>query len=114
MSTTETEYITFSTTVQDALWLKYFLTDLEIIGEKKPVPMNVDGTSTISIVNEQKFNSRSKHVEIKYHFIREKAENNDMSISYVPSKKLMADALTKALPVEVFVRHVMCMGLRYV
>ena len=78
MSTAEAEYIACNTAVQEAFWLKYFLADLEIIGEKKPVPMNLDSTSAISMVNEKKFNSRSKHVEIKYHFIIEKAEKNDI------------------------------------
>ena len=76
--------------------------------------MNVDNTFVISMVNETKFNSRSKHVEIKYHFIEEKAEKNDIEIFYMPSEELMVDALTKAFPAKVFARHVMCMGLRYV
>lgn len=108
-STAEAKYIACSTTVQEALWLKYFLTDLEIIGEKKHVPVNVDSTPAISIVNEQEFNSRSKHVEIKYHFIKENAEKNDIKKFYMPSEELMADALTKALPAKVL--H---MGLKYI
>ena len=60
--------------------------------------MNVDGTFSISMVTEPKFNSRSKLVEIKCHFVREKAENGEIEISYLPSKKLMVDALTKPLP----------------
>lgn len=57
MSIAEAEYIACSIAVQEALWLKYSLTDLEIIGEKQHVPMNVDNTSAISMVNEQKLNS---------------------------------------------------------
>ena len=76
--------------------------------------MNVDNTFVISMVNETKFNSRSKHVEIKYHFIREKAKKNDIEIFYMPSEELMADTLTKALLAEVFARHVMRKGVRYV
>ena len=71
--------------------------------------MNVDSTFAIFMVNEQKFNNRSKHVEIKYHFIKEKAEKIDIKEIYMPSEELMADALTKALPAKVFARHVMCM-----
>ena len=114
MSIVEAEYIACSTVVKEALWLKYFLTDLEIIREKESVPMNVDSTSVISMVNEQKFNSRSKHVEMKYHFIRENAKKNNIEIFYMPSEELMADALPKALPAEVFTRHVIRMGLRYI
>lgn len=74
--------------------------------------MNVDSMSAISMVTKPKFNSRSKHVEIKYHFVWEKAENREIEIPYLRSKKLMADALTKTFIAEEFVRHVMCMGLK--
>ena len=57
MSIAEAEYIVCSTAVQEALRLKYFLTDLGIIGEKKLIQINVDNTFAISMVNEQKFNS---------------------------------------------------------
>ena len=60
------------------------------------------------------FNSRLKHVEIKYHFIREKAKKNDIEIFYMPSEELMADALTKALPAKVFARYAMRIRLIYV
>ena len=76
--------------------------------------MNVDNTSAISMVTEPKFSGRSNHVEMKYHFIREKGENGEIEISNLPSQDLMADALTKPFPAEEFTRHVMCMGLRYI
>ena len=59
--------------------------------------MNIDSTSAISMVTEPKFNSQSKHVEIKYHFVLDKAENGEIEISYLPSKELMTNALTKPL-----------------
>ena len=58
MPTAEVECIACSTAVQEALSLKYFLTNLEIIGVKENVPMNVDSMFAISVVNEQK-SSRS-------------------------------------------------------
>ena len=76
--------------------------------------MNVDSTSAISLVTEPKFNNRSKHVEIKDHFVWEKAENGEIEIFYLPSKNLMVDALTKPLPGEEFVSHMMCMRLKYI
>eukprot|EP00268_Persea_americana_P015395 TRINITY_DN17093_c1_g1_i3.p1 TRINITY_DN17093_c1_g1~~TRINITY_DN17093_c1_g1_i3.p1 ORF type:complete len:267 (-),score=36.41 TRINITY_DN17093_c1_g1_i3:293-1093(-) len=106
MSTAEAEYIACSTAVQEVVWLRNFLRGIDLIGDDQPVPMN--------IVTEPKFNSRSKHAEIKYHFIREKAENGEIEISYLPSKDLMTDALTKPLPTEEFARHVMCMELKYI
>ena len=76
--------------------------------------MNVDSTFAISMVTEPKFNNRSKYVEIKYHFVREKAENGEIKISYLSSKELMADTLTRPLPAEEFERHVMYLGLKYI
>ena len=69
MSTAEAEYIACSTAVQEAVWLRNLLCDIDLISKDQPVPMNVDSTSAISMVTEPKFNSRSKHVEIKYHFV---------------------------------------------
>ena len=76
--------------------------------------MNIDSMPAISIVTEPKFNSQSKHIKIKYHFIIEKAENGEIEIFYAPYEELMADSLTKPLLAEVLARHVIRMGLVYV
>ena len=114
LSTVNAEYIACSTAVQEAVWLRNFLCGIDLISEDQPIPMNVDSMSAISMVIEPKFNNQSKHVEIKYHFFQEKAENGEIEISYLPSKELIADALTKPLPEEEFARHVMCIRLRYI
>lgn len=55
-----------------------------------------------------------KDIEIKYYFIREKAQKRDIDISYMPWEKLMIDDITRALPIESFERHMMLMRLRYI
>ena len=81
------------------------------INEEQTVPVNVDTASPIFMVTKPIFKSRSKHIKINYHFIREKAEKRKINIFYVPNEKLMAAALTKSMPAEVFAKHVMHMGV---
>lgn len=59
---------------------------------------SIDSMLDTSMVNEQKLNSQPKHIEIKYYFIRDKAEKKDLEISYMPPEELMVDALTKTFP----------------
>lgn len=61
-------------------WLIYFLQDLKLNKDDVHVSMFVDGTSAISIMKEPQFNSRLKYVELRYHFIRTKAEKDKSEI----------------------------------
>ena len=83
MSTTKAKYIDYSTAVQEAVWLRNFLCGIHLINEDQPILMNVDSTPAISIVTEPKFNNRSKHVEKKYHFVQEKAENGEIYFIFI-------------------------------
>lgn len=71
------------------------------IKKEQPVPINLDNVSPIFMVTESIFKSRSKHIKKK----------REINVFYVPCEKLIANALTKSLPAEIFVRHVMHMGL---
>lgn len=73
--------------------------------------MNIDSMPAISMVTEPKFNSQSKHIKIKYHFIRGKAEKAEIEIFHAHFEEL---SLTKPLLAEVLARHVIRMGLGYV
>lgn len=61
-----------STVVWKVIWLRNFLYSLDLIREDHPIPMNVNSKSAMSMVTELEFSNRSKLIEVKYHFIREK------------------------------------------
>ena len=62
--------------------------------------MFVDNESAIKLINYPTLNRGSKHIEIKFHFVRDKVESEEIVVSYVPSVEQLADMLTKVLPKE--------------
>jgi hypothetical protein len=102
LSTTESEYIALFEGVVECVWLRQLLSD---IGHSNPHPttINVDNQSAIAVANNRKTSKRTKHLDIKYHYIREKIDGNDVSTVYVPSDKNIADIFTKPLPRDRFV-----------
>lgn len=97
LSTTESEYIAAATAAKEAMWLRTLLSG---IGYKcdKPTMMYVDNQSTIRLVRNPEFHKRTKHIDIKYHYIREKVENREIDVAFVPTGRQLADIFTKALP----------------
>ena len=70
-----------------------------------------DNTSAISIVANPVNHSTTKHIEIRYHFIREHAANGTIAVTYVPTEKHLADIFTKQLNEAVFNRLVSEIGM---
>lgn len=62
----------------------------------------MDNQSAIKLIRNPEFHKRSKHVDIRYHFIREKYMSQDIDLEFVPSKDQLADILTKILSKELF------------
>jgi hypothetical protein len=56
--------------------------------------------------------ARTKHIDIQYHFVREKVESGDVQLMYMSTEDMIADALTKPLPRPKFTRLVEKMGLQ--
>jgi len=67
-----------------------------------PPTINVDNQSAIKLIKNPEFHKRSKHIDIRYHFIREKFMSKVINIEYVTSKDQIADILTKTLSKELF------------
>lgn len=65
---------------------------------REPTPLFIDNQSAIRLIQNPEFHKRTKHIDIKYHFVREKLKNKDIEVHYIPSKQQIADILTKALP----------------
>lgn len=101
LSTAEAEYIALASTVQESLWMQQLLSDLK----KEPVKQMVifeDNQSTISMSKNPQFHGRSKHISIKYHFIRDQVNNGKIELRYCNTTDMIADIMTKGLNGEQF------------
>ena len=69
---------------------------------KEPVVMFCDNTSAINISKNPVMHSKTKHIAIKYHFVRELVQDKEIRLEYVHSKEQIADIFTKKLPKDAF------------
>ena len=103
LSTAEAEYIALASAAQEALWLRQLTTHLK----HEPAVATVifeDNESTISMAKNPQFHGRSKHIAIKYHFIREQVCDNTIELQYCRTNDMIADMLTKGLHAEQFAK----------
>jgi len=96
LSSAEAEYIALSDACQEVLWLIKLLQDFQE-NVQLPVKMYEDNQSCIKLANNQKFSKRSKHIDTKYHFIKDLSKDDKISLEYCPSENMIADMLTKEL-----------------
>lgn len=66
--------------------------------EDQPVPILCDNQSAIRSIHSPEFHQRTKHIDIRYHFVRSLQEDGVINVLFVPSKEQKADILTKSLP----------------
>ena len=108
-STAEAEYIAAGSCCAQVLWIRNQLRDYGLVLER--IPIMCDNTSAISIVSNPVNHSRTKHIDIRYHFIREHAHNGTIELHYVPTDKQLADIFTKPLDEATFNRLVSEIGM---
>lgn len=97
LSTTEAEFVAASEASKEAVWLIRLVN--EILGQDTaPIPLLCDNQSAIRLVCNPEFQQRTKHIDIKYHFIREQQEEGKINIQYVSTQDQLADIFTKPLP----------------
>lgn len=95
-STTEAEYMAAAYAIKEGLWLRTLLTDLGL--KTDSISINADNQGAIKLLKNPVFSMRSKHIDIIYHFARERVTRKDITFKYIPTTKMVADALTKPLP----------------
>lgn len=95
LSTTESEYVAASQSVKELVWLDQLLKELTICDN---IPeLNLDNQGAMKLIKNPEFHKRTKHIDIKYHFIREKYEDGLFRLNYVPTDEQLADVFTKPL-----------------
>ncbi|GKB35792.1 retrovirus-related pol polyprotein from transposon TNT 1-94 [Tanacetum coccineum] len=95
ISSTEAEYIAMSGCCAQILWMRSQLTDYGLGFNK--IPMYYDNKSAIALCCNNVQHSRSKHIDIRFHFIKEQVENGVVELYFVNTEYQLADIFTKAL-----------------
>ncbi|GJR70922.1 ribonuclease H-like domain, reverse transcriptase, RNA-dependent DNA polymerase [Tanacetum coccineum] len=111
LSSCESEFIAATAAATQALWLKRLLSKLTHSQEEK-VTIQVDNKSAIALMKNPVFHGRSKHIDTKYHFIRECVEKEDIQVEFINGEYQKADILTKALPKIKFLTMRQLIGLK--
>lgn len=111
LSTTEAEYMATSQCTKEAIWLRKLLADVGLVQEGATTIM-CDNQGCIALAKNPTHHSRTKHIDVQHHFIREKLEGNEISLKYCPTEDMVADVLTKALAKDRHQRLAKAMGLR--
>lgn len=101
LSTTESEFIAAAQATKELVWLKYFM---EEITNTKNFVMHllVDNQSAIRLIKNSELHKRSKHIEVRHLFVREKYQEGFFKLNYVPTREQLADIFTKGLTKVVF------------
>ena len=96
LSTTESEYVAACETTKEAVWLARLVNEIE---HKKSgaVPLWCDNQSAIRLVRNPEFHQRTKHIDVKYHFVRDQQANGEIDVRYVATQEQLADMFTKPL-----------------
>jgi hypothetical protein len=101
LSSCEAEFIAGASAACQAVWLRRLLGD--IVGASVPPPvLKMDNQSAIALSKNPVLHDRSKHIDTKFHFIRECAEKGDINIEFAGTHEQLADILTKSLGKKAF------------
>ena len=112
-STMEAEYIAACEVAKESIWLKKFYTDLEVVlNMEKPLVLYCDNSGAVTNSKEPRSHKRGKHIERKYHLIREIIHRGGVAVMKIASEQNLADPFTKTLPERVFTGHLERLGLR--
>ena len=104
LSSTEAEYVALSACVQEVKYLRTLLMELRF-PQTAPVTIHEDNQSCIKLVKNPESHGRTKHIDIKYHFIREAFASHVIVVIYCPTSDMRADTMTKSLPFPAFSKH---------
>ena len=100
LSSTEAEYMAIGVVTQEVLWFRMWLR--EVLGLTITVPIYCDNVSAISMTSHETDHQRTKHIDIRHHFVRDHVVKMDIEMRWITTKDQEADILTKMLPTSRF------------
>lgn len=110
LSTAEAEYVAATHAAKEAIWIR------RLIGEvfrplTQPTTLHSDSQSAIALTKDGSYHGRTKHIDVRYHYIRYVIESGAIHLTYCPTDDMTADTLTKALPSAKVKHFAAAMGL---
>jgi len=103
LSTTEAEYMALCAAAKEVAWLRGLL-DFMGFRQEGSTTIYQDNQSTIALAENGKVSRRSKHIEVRFHYTREKIQDGAVKLVYCPTTQMVADVLTKPMPQDAFTR----------
>ena len=100
-STAESEYVAAAVNCTNIVWLTHLLNGMKE-EVTKLVILYCDNTSAINISKNPVMHAKTKHIAIKYHYVRELVEDKQVKLEYIHTKEQIADIFTKPLPKDAY------------
>ena len=97
LSSTEAEYISAAYASQEAVWLRQLLTDLGM-SLAQATTVYEDNQGYIKLANSEKLNARTKHIDVRHHYLRDLVDCNMINLVDCETDSMIEDALTKPIP----------------
>ena len=103
-SSTEAEYYGLAEASRELLWIKNFLIEIEQ-SQVQVRTIYQDNTTTIKLATADAVTDRSKHIDVKYHFVKSLCSEGLINVEYLATAHMVADIFTKALLDGIFHKH---------
>jgi hypothetical protein len=110
-STMEAEFVAMAESFSEATFVKKLIDEMGVSKLSDPIELLSDNQAAISAVKNPVHHSRAKHIDIKYHSIREGCENGKLRVTYVPSVDNQADIMTKGLVKQAHIKIMTLIGM---
>jgi hypothetical protein len=99
-----------SEATREALWLRKVAVDFGLA--PGAIQIYTDSQSALKPLRNPIISQRSKHIDVRHHFTRERIANGEVTFTYLPTDQMAADTLTKSLPEQALCKHRSTMGVR--
>jgi len=113
LSTCEAEYVAATTSACQSVWLSNIITQIGF-NLDVPIKIYVDNVFAINLEKNPVFHQTSKHIDIRYHFLRDQVGKNMIKLEYCRSENQIADILTKPLMIDAFIKLRDLLGMKVV
>ena len=112
LSSCEAEYVTLSEAAKEAIWFIKLIKDVENKKKVNQITIFEDNQSTIKTAKNPIQSERTKHIDVRHHFIREKVAEKKIEVKYIPTTDQIADIFTKSLGRVLHMKFTRALGLK--